>query len=115
MSMIAINKQEKELHVAFLCQHLWRGKVQEVVQYLREQVRAKNVEKLQELIGYVEKHANEIIDYERRQKAGKSIGSGRMEKGVDQVIGYRQKKKETVAKILSHVYPLRARCKVSVV
>ena len=45
MSMIAINKQEKELHVAFLCQHLWRGKVQEVVQYLREQVRAKNVEK----------------------------------------------------------------------
>ncbi len=93
MSMIAINKQEKELHVAFLCQHLWRGKVQEVIQYLREQVRAKNVEKLQELIGYVEKHANEIIDYERRQKAGKSIGSGRIEKGVDQVIGYRQKKK----------------------
>jgi hypothetical protein len=91
MSMIAINKQEKELHVVFLCQHLWRGKVQEVVQYLREQVRAKNVEKLQELIGYLEKHDNEIIDYERRQKAGKSIGSGRMEKGVDQVIGYRQK------------------------
>src|SRR6266852_599138 len=46
MSIIAINKQEKELHVAFLCQHLWRGKVQEVVQYLSEQVRAKNVEKL---------------------------------------------------------------------
>jgi hypothetical protein len=93
MSMIAINKQEKELHVAFLCQHLWRGKVQEVVQYLRKQVRAKNGEKLQELIGYLEKHDNEIIDYERRKKAGKSIGSGRMEKGVDQVIGYRQKKK----------------------
>lgn len=31
------------------------------------------------------------IDYERRQTAGKTIGSGRMEKAVDQVIGYRQK------------------------
>ena len=41
----------------------------------------------------MERQQGEIIDYERRQKAGKSIGSGRMEKGVDQVIGYRQKKK----------------------
>ena len=37
------------------------------------------------------KHELEIIDYERRQKAGKSIGSGRMEKAVDLVIGHRQK------------------------
>jgi len=41
----------------------------------------------------LEKHRREIIDYERRQQAGKSIGSGRMEKAVDQVIGSRQKKK----------------------
>jgi hypothetical protein len=44
-------------------------------------------------LGYLEKHRLEIIDYERRRKAGKSIGSGRMEKGVDLVIGYRQKHK----------------------
>jgi hypothetical protein len=34
----------------------------------------------------------EIINYEGRRKVGKSIGSGRMEKGVDLVVGHRQKK-----------------------
>lgn len=35
-----------------------------------------------------------IIDYERRVKAGKTIGSGRMEKAVDRAaVGVRQKKK----------------------
>jgi hypothetical protein len=53
----------------------------------------RNVDKHQELIGYLEKHQKEIIDYKRRQAAGKSIGSGRMEKAVDQVIGHRQKRK----------------------
>jgi hypothetical protein len=37
------------------------------------------------------KYSAEIIDYQARQEAGKPIGSGRMEKGVDQVIGRRQK------------------------
>ena len=49
--------------------------------------------KLTELLGYLEKHRAEIIDYERHKQAGKTIGSGRMEKAVDQVIGHRQKKK----------------------
>jgi len=46
-------------------------------------------------VGYVlgEKHALEIIDYERRAKVGKVIGSGRMEKAVDLAVGMRQKKK----------------------
>ena len=48
---------------------------------------------LAELVGYLHKHTDEIIDYGRRQSIGKSIGSGRMEKAVDQVIGSRQKKK----------------------
>ena len=39
------------------------------------------------------KHQPEIINYQRRQKAGKSIGSGRVEKAVDLVVGHRQKKK----------------------
>ena len=38
-------------------------------------------------------HRAEIIDYGRRQRAGKPMGSGRMEKGVDQVIGVRQQHK----------------------
>jgi hypothetical protein len=42
-------------------------------------------------VTYLEKHRTEIIDDGRRQRAGKPIGSGRREKGVDQVIGVRQK------------------------
>jgi hypothetical protein len=43
--------------------------------------------------GYLEKHQGEIIDYKRRQATGKTIGSGRMEKAIDQVIGHHQKRK----------------------
>lgn len=93
MSMIARNKQEKSEHLRFLFSHLWRGKTQAAINYLQHQIRPKNAEKLQELIKYLQKHQPEIIDYEHRQKIGKTIGSGRMEKGVDRVVGYRQKKK----------------------
>lgn len=44
-------------------------------------------------MGYIEKHAPEIINYDARQLAGKPVGSGRIEKRVDQVIGRRQKGK----------------------
>jgi len=93
ISMIAINKQEKQRYLEFIFVHLWKGETEQVLLYLSTEVKAKNPAKLKDLIGYIEKHKAEIIDYERRQKAGKTIGSGRMEKGVDQVIGYRQKKK----------------------
>jgi hypothetical protein len=75
MSMIARNKQEKAEHIEFLLYHLWRGQTQEVLDYLNIKVKAKNKEKLQGLIGYIEKHQEEIIDYDRRKKAGKEVGS----------------------------------------
>jgi signal recognition particle GTPase len=56
-------------------------------------VQAKNPEPLAALVTYLEKHRAEIIDDGRRQRVGKPMGSGRMEKGVDQVIGARQKHK----------------------
>ena len=43
----------------------------------------KNKEKQQELINYLKKHIAEIIDYEKRQLAGRSIASGRCEKAND--------------------------------
>jgi hypothetical protein len=70
--------------------HLWRGRVEATLAFLAG-VTPKNAEALSELIGYLTKHAHEIIDYERRQKAGRTIGSGQAEKAVDQVIGMRQK------------------------
>ena len=93
MSMIGRNKEEKLSHMKKLYYYLWRGMADEAIDYLKKEVVAKNKQKLTELITYLEKHKAELIDYGSRQKAGKTIGSGRMEKGVDQVIGYRQKKK----------------------
>jgi hypothetical protein len=54
-------------------------------------VRPSKPKALLELVGYLQKHAEEIIDYQRRQQAGKWIGSGAGEKAVDQVVGMRQK------------------------
>jgi hypothetical protein len=93
MGMVAYNKQEKAVHVAHLLHHLWHGRTDAALTYLRREVQAKNPEPLAALVTYLEKHQAEIIDYGRRQRAGKPIGSGRMEKGVDQVIGVRQKHK----------------------
>jgi hypothetical protein len=93
MSMIAMNKTDKERHLSQILNQLWCGAVDSVLDYLQTQVQVRNSAKHDELIGYLKKHRHEIIDYERRQNTGKPIGSGRMEKGVDQVIGHRQKKK----------------------
>jgi hypothetical protein len=74
MSMIARNKSEKIEHLEFLLHNLWHGQTDEVLNYLKTQVIARNEGKLQELITYIEKHQEEIIDYDRRKEAGKEIG-----------------------------------------
>lgn len=93
MSMIAMTKADKERHLKAMLGQLWAGNVEPVLAYLRTQVEVRNREQHEGLIGYLEKHRHEIIDYGSRQAAGKPIGSGRREKGVDQAIGHRQKKK----------------------
>ena len=93
MSMIARNKAEKETHLQIILAHLWQGQTNEALAYLQTQVLVRNPTKFEELLTYLHKHTSEIINYEKRQLAGKTIGSGRMEKGVDQTIGHRQKRK----------------------
>lgn len=93
MSMIAANKLEKAQHLKFLFSQLWQGNTASVLEYLKHQVQARNLDKWQELIRYLEKHQPEIINYKRRSQAGKTIGSGRIEKGVDLTVGQRQKNK----------------------
>lgn len=90
-SMIALTKPEKHTHLNHILPLLWEGKTPQVLTYLGTQVQPRNPDRLQELMTYLHKHAHEIIDYQRRQQAGKSVGSGRVEKAVDQVIGRRQK------------------------
>ncbi len=93
LSMISRNKAEKTEHSKFLFFNLWRGQISKVLTYLKTQIKARNQQKLDELITYISKHESEIINYELRRQTGKTIGSGRMEKGVDTVIGHRQKHK----------------------
>jgi hypothetical protein len=93
MAMIAANKHEKQEHLKMLLSDLWQGQVEQALTYLKAQVTVRNADKFQELCGYLEKHQAEIINYEQRRSIGKPIGSGRMEKAVDQVIGKRQKRK----------------------
>src|SRR5262249_21320955 len=70
--------------------HLWQGRVSEPRDFLSG-LQARNPEALSDLIGYLTKHQEEILDYQRRQQSGKPIGSGPAEKAVDQVVGMRQK------------------------
>lgn len=92
LSMIAHSRAERESWEKSVLAYLWHGQAQEAVLFLST-LSPRNRQALSDLVGYLEKHASEIIDYERRSATGKVIGSGRMEKAVDQVIGMRQKKK----------------------
>ena len=92
LSMVAHNRSEREMLQHALLGWLWQGKTQEALTLLAG-VTPRNPKAFDELVGYLQKHQSEIIDYGRRALTGKPIGSGRMEKAVDQVVGMRQKKK----------------------
>lgn len=89
MSMVAHSRVREQLERTELGR-LWTGQTAEALTFLST-VKARNQIAYAKLVGYLEKHQSEIIDYERRSRIGKPIGSGRMEKAVDQVIGIRQK------------------------
>jgi hypothetical protein len=92
LSMVAHGSSEREQLQEQVLASLWHGRVSEALRTLSS-VEARKPEALESLVTYLEKHAQEIIDYQRRTKAGKTVGSGRMEKAVDQAVGMRQKKK----------------------
>ena len=92
LSMVCHGRAEREAHEQTVLGFLWKGEVPQTLGYLGT-LSARNKKALDDLIGYLQKHAGEIIDYGRRALTGKPLGSGRMEKAVDQVIGMRQKKK----------------------
>ena len=92
LSMSAHSRADREEWERRVLGLLWQGRVEEALAFLQG-LSPRNAAKRDELVGYLEKHTTEIIDYERRSACGKSIGSGRMEKAVDQVIGIRQKMK----------------------
>lgn len=93
MGMIAEDKDTKRHYLKEILPQLWGGQLSKDISYLQNQVRARSPDSLQELLTYLKKHDSEIIDYRRRQQAGKTIGSNRVEKGVNVVVGHRQKNK----------------------
>lgn len=92
MTQIATGKEAKKESSEILLEALWQGETEKAIVHL-EKTAVKNVVKQQELIGYLEKNKESIIDYERRKQAGKIIGSGRMEKQNDVIVAHRQKRK----------------------
>lgn len=92
LSMVAHSRKQRERIQKQVLLFLWGGKVEEALSVL-EGITPCREEALSELVGYLQKHAREIIDYERRTKAGKPVGSGRMEKALDLAVGVRQKRK----------------------
>jgi hypothetical protein len=93
MSRVAHHTQEKAVHVAHLLAHLGHGRTATALTSLRQEVPAKHPQPLAAVGTYLAKHRAERMDDGRRQGAGQPMGSGRMAKGVDQVIGARQKHK----------------------
>ena len=89
-SMLVATKDARTALKKQVLRPLFFGKVSEALEVLSA-VPVRNAFQHQKLVTYLTKHAHEIIDYARRQQAGKPIGSGRMEKGVDCVVGMRQK------------------------
>ena len=90
LSMVAHSRSEREALEQQLHGLLWQGRVGEGLALVKS-LRPRNEKMHAKLISYLERHASEIIDYARRQAIGKKIGSGRMEKAVDQAVGIRQK------------------------
>jgi hypothetical protein len=90
LSLSAHGKKERESWEHEVLGHLWRGRVSEALAFLSG-LDARHRWALDDLLGYIEKHRDEIIDYHLRQQTGKPIGSGPAEKAVDQVVGMRQK------------------------
>ena len=81
MSMIAQDKEDKAAHLKVLIPKLWLGQVDDAIKYLETQVTPRREDKWRELTRYLGKHKAEIVNYNRRSRAGKTIGTGRMERG----------------------------------
>ncbi|HMB03970.1 MAG TPA: hypothetical protein VKP69_09555 [Isosphaeraceae bacterium] len=71
---------------------LWHGRVGEAIEELRSRSgEMKNVEGLEDLIGYLEVRRSYLPDYEARQRAGLWIASNRVEKFNDWSVSARCK------------------------
>lgn len=91
-SMICRGRQAKTELLRQLLRQLWRGQVAAALTLLEEyRPQAKNGEKLDELIAYLQARQAYIPDYQARRAQRQYIGSAHAEKGNDLLVARRQK------------------------
>lgn len=92
-SMICRSKVAKEKFLATLYYHLWRGNLSDAILFLHNyRHQAKNLEKLDELINYLDQRQPFIPDYQARRRQQLYIGSAHAEKANDLIVARRQKR-----------------------
>jgi hypothetical protein len=91
-SLICRGRQAKSELLNLLLRHLWRGQVQDAIDILEEyRPQAKNIEKLEELIKYLDNRRPYLPNYQERRIQRKYIGSAHTEKANDLIVARRQK------------------------
>ena len=91
-AMICRGKKAKAKLLGSLYYHLWRGQVDETIQILKDyRSEAKRLDKLDELIAYLEARRPFIPNYKQRRRQRQFIGSGHAEKANDLLVARRQK------------------------
>jgi hypothetical protein len=91
-SLICYGRKAKAELLALLLRHLWQGQVAEAIYILEEyRPQTKNLEKLEELINYLDYRRAYIPNYRDRRAQRHYIGSAHVEKGNDLIVARRQK------------------------
>jgi hypothetical protein len=91
-SLICRGRKAKNELVGSLLRHLWRGQVQEAIDILEAyRPQAKNLEKLDELIRYLDNRRQYLPNYRERRIQQQYISSAHTEKANDLIVARRQK------------------------
>lgn len=91
-SLICRGRRAKKPLLKVVVGCLWQGQVAEAIRALEaHRPLAKNLEKLDELIGYLQARQPYIPNYRARRRECRYIGSGHVEKANDLLVAQRQK------------------------
>ena len=91
-SLICRGRKAKQELLGLLLKYLWRGQVQDALDILEEyRSQAKNIEKLDELLKYLDARRAYIPNYREQRLQRHYIGSAHVEKGNDLLVARRQK------------------------
>lgn len=99
MSRLGLNKATKSAYATKILDELWCGNIVDCLVFMEQEylplIRLDKRTIFEDLLGYLNKHKDEIIDYRTRYIIPKTIGSGRGEKANDQIVAIRQKNNGT--------------------